>query len=44
MSPEDEEKISLSNNCWICDKLINIGENKVGVHFHKTEKYRGSEF
>ena len=23
---EEEEKIQLNNNCWICDKLFDIGD------------------
>ena len=26
----EEEKFQLSNNSWICDKLLDVGNNKVG--------------
>ena len=42
MSVEDEERFQSSNKCWICDKLFDVGDNKVWDHCHVTEKYRGS--
>ena len=42
MSAEDEERFQLSNNCWIFDELIDVGDNKVRDHCHITGKYRGS--
>ena len=42
MSAEDEEEFPLSNNCWICDKLFDAGDNIVRDHCHITGKYRGS--
>ena len=42
MSVEDEERFQLSNNCWICDKLFDAGDNKVRDHCHITGKCRGS--
>ena len=42
MSAEEEERFQLSNNCWICDKLFDDGDNKVRDHCHITGKYRGS--
>ena len=41
---EDEERFQLSNICWICDKLFNVGDNKVRDHCHITRKYRGSAY
>ena len=41
MSVEDEERFQLSNICWICGKLFNVGGNKVKHHRHITGKYRG---
>ena len=41
MSPE-EEKFQLSNNCWIFDKLFDVGDKKVRDHCHVTGKYRCS--
>ena len=42
MSAEDEERFQLSYKCWICNKLINTGDNKVRDHCHITGKYQGS--
>ena len=43
MSAEEEERFQLSNSCWICDKLFDVGNNKVRDHCHITGKYRGAE-
>ena len=43
MSAEEEERFQLSNICWICDKLFDVGDNKVRDHCHITGKYRGAE-
>ena len=40
MSAEDEERFQLSNICWICDKLLDVGDDK--DHCHITGKYKGS--
>ena len=29
ISAEDEENFHLSNSCWICDKLFDVGDDKV---------------
>ena len=42
ISAEEEEKFQLSNNCWICDKLFVVGDDKVRDHCHITGKYRGA--
>ena len=42
MSTKEEEKFQLSNNCWICDKLFDVGDDKVRNHCHVTGKYRGA--
>ena len=42
MSAEEKEKFQLSNSCWICDKLFDIGDEKVRDHCHMTGKYRGA--
>ena len=39
---EEEEKIQLSNSCWICNKLFDVGDEKVRGHCHITGKYRGA--
>ena len=41
MSAEDEERSWLSNKCWICNKLFDVGDDKVRGHCHITGKYRG---
>ena len=41
-SAEEEEKFQLSNSCWICDKLSDVGDEKVRDHCHITGKYRGT--
>ena len=38
----EEERFQLSNCCWICDKLCDVGDDKVGDHCHITGKYRGA--
>ena len=35
----EEERFQLSNSCWICDKLFDVGDDKVRDHCHITEKY-----
>ena len=42
MSTEDEERFESINKCWICSKLLDVGDNKVRDHDHVTGKYRGS--
>ena len=42
MSAEENEEFERSNICWICDKLINIDDNKVRDHYHITGEYWGS--
>ena len=41
MSAEYEERFQVSNKCWICDKLFDLGDNKIRDHCHITGKYRG---
>ena len=38
----EEESYQLSNSCWICDKLFDVGDEKVRDHCRITGKYRGS--
>ena len=38
----EEEKFQSSNSCWICDKLFDVGDDKVRDHCHITGKYRGA--
>ena len=42
LSAKEEERFQLSNNCWICDKLFDVGDEKVTDHCHITGKYRGA--
>ena len=42
MSAEVEERFQSSNKCCICDKLFDVGDNKVRDHCHIAGKYRGS--
>ena len=42
MSEKGEQIFQLSNKCWICDKLFDVGDNKVRDHCHIRGKYRGS--
>ena len=39
MPAEDEERFQLSNSCWTCNKLVYVGDDKVGDHCHITGKY-----
>ena len=41
MSAENEERFQSSNKCWVCNKLFDVGDNKVRDHDHITKKYRG---
>ena len=41
-SAEEKERFQLSNSCWICDKLFDVGDDKVRDHCHITGKYRGA--
>ena len=40
ISEEEEERFQLNNSCCICDKLFDIGDNKVRDNCHVTGKYR----
>ena len=42
MTAEENEEFERFNICWVCEKLIDIGD-KVRDHCHITGKYRGSE-
>ena len=42
MSEKDEQIFQSSNNCWICNKLFDVGDNKVRDYSHITGKYGGS--
>ena len=41
MTAEQNEEFQRTNICWICGKLIDIGDNKVRDHCHISSKYRG---
>ena len=36
MSAEDEQRFQSSHNCWICDKLFDVEDNKVRDHCYVT--------
>ena len=42
MSEEEEQQFQLSDVCWIYDKLIDNGDEKVRDHCHVTGKFRGA--
>ena len=39
---EEEEQFQSSNICWICEKLIDDGNDKVSGHCHIIGKFRGA--
>ena len=42
ISEEDKGQFQSSNPCWICEKLIENGDEKVRDHCHVTGKFRGA--
>ena len=40
MSEKEEEEFQSSNNCWICEKLIDDDDEKVRDHCHITGKFK----
>ena len=36
MSEKDEQRFQSSNKCWMCDKLFDVGDNKVRDDCHVT--------
>ena len=42
MNEEEEKEFRSSNTCWICEKLIEDGDEKVRDHCHITGKFRGA--
>ena len=38
MSAKEEERFQLSTSCWTCDKLFDVGDDKVRDHCHITGK------
>ena len=42
MSAKEAERFQLSNSCWICDKLLDAGDDKVRDYCHITGKHRGA--
>ena len=42
MTAEQNEEFKTINICWVCGKLIDIGDNKVRDHCHISGKYRES--
>ena len=39
---EEEERFQLTNSCWICHKLFDVGDDEVRDHCHITGKYKGA--
>ena len=39
---EEEHLFQQSNSCWICEKLIDHGNEKVRDHCHVIRKFRGA--
>ena len=37
LSEEDDKRFQSSNRCWICNKLLDVGDNKVRGHDHVTK-------
>ena len=42
MSTEKEKRFQLSISYWICDKLFDVGDDKVRYHYHIAGRYRGA--
>ena len=42
ISEKEKHLFQQSNSCWICKKLIDNNEGKVGDHCHVTDKFRGA--
>ena len=42
MNEEEEYLFQQSNSCWICGRLIDNDDKKVGDHCHVTGKFRGA--
>ena len=42
MSAEENERFEQTNICWICNKLIDLSDEKVRDHCHIRRKYGGA--
>ena len=42
MSEKEQQLFQQSNSCWICEKLIDLDNEKVTDHCHVNEKFRGA--
>ena len=42
MSVDEKERFQLANICWICNKLFDVGDEKVRDHCHVTGKFRSA--
>ena len=42
LSAEEQERFQLSNRCWICDKLFDVGDDEERDHCHIIGKYGGA--
>ena len=39
MSTEDQESFQSSSKCWICDKLVDVGDHPLGGDWCKGKCY-----
>ena len=44
MYTEEEKRVQLANSCWICDKLFDVGDDKVRDHCHITNNRGASHW
>ena len=44
MSQKDTKRYQSSSNCWICDQLLVVGNNRIREHCNMTGKYRCSVY
>ena len=42
MAKKEEEQFQSSSTCWICERLIEYDDEKVGDYCHITGKFRGA--
>ena len=42
MSEEEEQLFQQRKSYWICEKLVDMDDKKVGDHRHVTGKFRGA--
>ena len=42
MIVNEQERFQLANSWWVCNKLFDVGDEKVRDHCHVIGKYRGA--